>query len=87
MTSQFHPQAKGNTQSGHDHGEKIAKKAKLCKYVPTFCVLPPAADHKAFALRGGIKNCFFTLCKKTETPPPPFFLVFSTAGALVVITV
>ena len=54
----FHPQAKGNTQSGHDHGEMIAKKTKLCKYVPTCCVLPPAADHKAFALVKKIEKAY-----------------------------
>ena len=51
MTLQFHPQAKGNTQSGHDHGEMIAKMAKRCESVTIHFVLtPPAADHRARAL-------------------------------------
>ena len=47
MTSQFHPPAKGNTQSGHDHGEMIAKG---CESVAIYFVLAPAADHRAHAL-------------------------------------
>ena len=43
MTLQFHPQAKGNTQSGHDHGEMIAKIAKRCESVTRYFVLAPAA--------------------------------------------
>ena len=50
MTLQFHPQAKGNTQSGHDHGEMIAKMAKRCESVTRYFVLAPAADHRARAL-------------------------------------
>ena len=50
MTLQFHPQAKGNTKSGHDHGEMIAKMAKGCESVAIYFVLAPAADHRAHAL-------------------------------------
>ena len=50
LTLQFHPQAKGNTQSEHDHGEMIAKMAKRCESVTRSFVRDPAADHRAHAL-------------------------------------
>ena len=50
MTLQFHPQAKGNTKSGHDHGEMNAKMAKRCESVTRSFVRDPAADHRAHAL-------------------------------------
>ena len=50
MTSQFHPPAKGNTKSGHGHGEMIAKMAKRCESVAIYFVPAPAADHRAHAL-------------------------------------
>ena len=50
MTLQFHPQAKGNTKSGHDHGEMNAKMAKRCESVTRSFVFDPAADHRAHAL-------------------------------------
>ena len=50
MTSQFHPQAKGNTQSEPHHGEMIAKMAKRCESVTRSFVLDPTADHRAHAL-------------------------------------
>ena len=50
MTLHSFIQAKGNTQSGHDRGEMIAKMAKRCESVTRYFVLAPAADNRARAL-------------------------------------